>query len=64
MNLKLDEITAQNTSLSLPEDSHLALVTKDGEIIIRGKELVTVVFNAVKKQAVNEIFGNVVPLNK
>jgi hypothetical protein len=64
MNAQMNKIIAQNTSLSLPENAQLALIATDGEILIRGKELITVVFNAMKKQAVNEVFANVIPLNK
>lgn len=60
----LNNIKAVNDALILPDGCRLTLVTDNGEIIQQGAELNASLFEAMKKQVVQQVFSTVKPLSK
>lgn len=61
---EFNQISAANDGLILPDGCRLTLITDNGEIIQQGAELNASLFEAMKKQVVQQVFSTVKPLSK
>ncbi|AWB67891.1 hypothetical protein C2869_16310 [Saccharobesus litoralis] len=57
-------IKANNDSLSLPPGTTLTLVSKNGEVLNEGKDLITQIFTAITDEVVAQIFCEARPISE